>query len=65
MPTRKLPRQICSRPFGEGQLSIIRQIIDEADSPSITRSEIARRVCTALDWRNLQGGLKEMGARVA
>ena len=65
MPTRKLPRQICSRPFGEDQLSIIRQIIDEADSPSTTRSEIARRVCTALDWRNLQGGLKEMGARVA
>ena len=38
MPTRKLPRQICSRPFGEDQLSIIRQIIDEADSPSIPQS---------------------------
>jgi len=65
MPKQKLPRQICSRPFGEEQLSIIRQIIDDADDPSITRSEIARQACSALDWRNLQGGLKEMGARVA
>lgn len=63
MSTR-LPRQICSRPFGEEQLSIIRKLLNERED-GVTRSEIARRVCEALDWRNQQGGFKEMGARVA
>jgi hypothetical protein len=63
MPTH-LPRQICSRPFGEDQLSTIRNILDESEDGT-TRSEIARRVCDALEWRNKQGSLKEMGARVA
>lgn len=63
MPT-SLPRQICRRPFGEDQLSIIRNILDDSEDGA-TRSEIARRVCDALEWRNKQGGLKEMGARVA
>lgn len=63
MPTH-LPRQICSRPFGEDQLSTIRNILDESEDGT-TRSEIARRVCKALEWRNNQGALKEMGARVA
>ncbi len=64
MPTNRLPRQICSRPFGKEQLSIIRKLLDERET-GVTRSEIARRVCRALDWRNKQGKLKEMGARVA
>lgn len=62
--TTRLPRQICSHPFGEEQLTIIRNLLD-AREDGVTRSEIARRVCEALQWRNQQGGLKEMGARVA
>ena len=61
----KLPRQICSRPFGNGELATIRQLLKETGTDTITRSEIARRVCDALEWRNPQGELKEMGARVA
>lgn len=64
MSSHRLPQQICSRPFGEEQLSAIRNILDEREQ-GVTRSEIARRVCECLDWRNQQGGLKEMGARVA
>lgn len=63
MSTR-LPRQICSRPFGEEPLSIVRNTLDEGEV-GITRSEIARRVCESLDWRNQQGELKEVEARVA
>jgi len=65
MPTTQLPKQICSQPFGMDALSIVREIIDDGQKEGIHRSEVARRVCIALDWRNAHGGLKEMGARVA
>jgi len=65
MPTTQVPKQICNRPFGEEELNIIGKIICDGQKESIHRTEIARRVCTALEWRNAQGELKEMGARVA
>jgi hypothetical protein len=65
MPTTQLPTKICSRPFGEDELKIVREIIDDGQKEGIHRSEVARRVCITLDWRNARGGLKEMGARVA
>ena len=65
MPTTQLPEQICRRPFGEDELKIVRKIIGDGHEEGIGRSEIARRVCVALAWRNARGGLKEMGARVA
>ena len=64
MPSN-LPRQICSRPFGEDELKIIRNVIYEGQAESINRSKIARQVCRVLGWRNAKGDLKEMGARVA
>ena len=45
-------------------MSIVRNTLAEGEVV-ITRSEIARRVCESLDWRNQRGELKEMGARVA
>lgn len=65
MPNTQLHQQICSRPFGEDELSIVRKIIEEGQCEAIYRSEIARRICIALDWRNARGDLKEMGGRVA
>jgi len=65
MPIAKLPQKICSRSFGEDELAIVRSIIADSREEQSSRSEIARRVCAALDWRNVRGGLKEMGARVA
>ena len=65
MPTTQLPEQICRRPFGEDELTIVRKIIRDGQEEGIVRSEIARRVCISLGWRNARGGLKEMGARVA
>jgi hypothetical protein len=65
MPGKQLPRRICSRPFGEDELKIVRNIVGDGQDEGIHRSEIARRVCIALHWRNARGDLKEMGARVA
>ncbi len=65
MPTTALPAQLCSRPFGKEELHIIRDIIRTGCKETIHRTEIARRVCDALEWRNQRGELKQMGARVA
>jgi len=65
MVNKKLPQQICSRPFDEAALQRIRNIIHEGHAFGLLRTEIARRVCVALNWRTRRGDLKEMGARVA
>jgi hypothetical protein len=65
MIKKQLPQQICSSPFGKEDLKIILKIIREGNKEAINRSEVAHRVCIALNWRNVQGKLKEMGARVA
>ena len=65
MVTPRLPKQICSRPFGEEELTKIRSILQKGSCEPINRSEVARRVCSVLDWHNVQGKPKEMGARVA
>jgi len=65
MPGAQLPPRICSRPFGEDELKVLRNIVGDGQDEGIGRSEIARRVCIALNWRNVRGDLKEMGARVA
>jgi len=65
MDAQPLPQQICNRPFDAQALAQIRQIIHDCCEQTCFRSEIARRVCVALNWRNARGGLKEMGARVA
>jgi len=65
MPETQLPKQICRRPFGEDELKIVRKIIRDGQEGALPRSEIARRVCIRLNWRNGRGDRKEMGARVA
>jgi hypothetical protein len=57
------PVRISGRSFGCEEISAIRQVI--ADSPNCLRTEIARRVCAVLGWRDVQGELKAMSRRVA
>ncbi len=58
----RIPSKLCGRPFGEADLERIRREIVAADPPQ--RSEIARRVCRALDWADVLGRPKLMSARV-
>lgn len=60
---QELPRRLCGGMFGEGELKLVRAEIAAASGCS--RAEVTRRVCKRLGWINEQGGLKEMGARVA
>ena len=43
-----IPSKLCGRPFDGAELERIRREIVAANPP--LRSEIARRVCRALDW---------------
>ncbi|WP_338115615.1 DUF4338 domain-containing protein [Thiococcus pfennigii] len=54
--------KLCGRALSAGDLERIRQAVREADPPQ--RAEIARRVCAALDWVDVQGRPKLMSARV-
>lgn len=65
MASNKLPQQLCSRSFDEDSLRLVRNIIQDGHDAGLFRTEIARRVCIALNWRTRTGALKEMGARVA
>jgi len=57
-----IPSRLCGRPFNETDLARIRQEIAQARPP--LRAEIARRVCRALQWSDIQGRPKLMSARV-
>lgn len=57
------PIKVSGRSFCNEQLDIIRDVI--CASPASLRTEIARRVCTVLNWRDVQGELKQMSCRVA
>ena len=54
--------KLCGRELTAGDLEIIRVVVREADPP--LRSEIARRVCEALQWYDVQGRAKLMSCRV-
>lgn len=54
--------KLCGRALSAADLEIIRTAVREADPPQ--RAEIARRVCAALDWVDVQGRPKLMSARV-
>ena len=51
------------RTFSERDLATIRELM--ATHPSGTRAALSRLVCEALDWRKVNGGLKDMSCRVA
>jgi hypothetical protein len=57
-----IPGKLCGRPFDEADLERIRAEIVAAEPPQ--RSEIARRVCRALEWTDALGRPKLMSARV-
>ena len=57
-----IPSKLCGRPFHGSDLETIRREIVAANPP--LRSEIARRVCRALDWSDALGRPKLMSARV-
>lgn len=59
----QLPSRLCSKPFGERELKIVRSEIDKSDPP--LRAEIARQVCVALQWVDIVGKPKLMSARKA
>ena len=58
----QVPEKLCGRALNAADVEAIRREIRLADPP--IRSEIARRVCRALDWVNAQGKPKLMSARV-
>jgi hypothetical protein len=53
----------CGRPFTVSQLEAIRALI--ADNPRANRLRLSRLVCQILDWRRIDGHLKDMSCRVA
>lgn len=57
------PIKISGRSFGCEQIFAIRKVI--AESPDCLRTEISRRVCDVLNWRDARGELKAMSCRVA
>ena len=58
----QIPEKLCGRPLSAADVETIRREIRLADPP--IRSEIARRVCRALEWTNALGQPKLMSARV-
>lgn len=57
-----IPSKLCGRPFDGSDLETFRGEILAANPP--LRSEIARRVCRALQWTDALGRPKLMSARV-
>jgi len=58
----QIPERLCGRPLSAADVETIREEIRLADPP--IRSEIARRVCQALEWTNALGQPKLMSCRV-
>jgi hypothetical protein len=54
----------CGRTFTEAEMAQIRGIIADGGSHP-TRAAIARALCEALSWRQINGRLKDMSARQA
>jgi hypothetical protein len=54
--------KVCGKTLTEGDLEAIRCAVREANPP--LRAEVARRVCEALGWYDVQGQPKLMSARV-
>ena len=59
----KFPRKYSGRLFSQDELHQIRVLI--ADSPDASRTAISRVVCRLLNWRKVDGALKEVSCRVA
>jgi hypothetical protein len=53
----------CGKTWSEGDIDRIRELI--AERPKALRSELARQVCLAFDWKRINGQLSEMSCRLA
>lgn len=53
----------CGRAFTAADIELIRALI--AAAPPLNRARLSREVCERLNWRRVDGRLKEMNARVA
>jgi len=60
---QRIPSKICGREFDEYQLDLIKRIIELTVPP--IREQIARRVCSALNWLDVLGREKTMSCKVA
>ena len=58
-----VPGRLLGRRFGPEALEVVREQVREAKPAN--RSEVARRVCAALQWRSPGGVFQTMSARVA
>jgi hypothetical protein len=54
--------RFCGRTFSHEELGWLRSLLA---AESLTRQQLARRVCQQLHWINGAGRLKEMSCRVA
>src|SRR4030042_18229 len=55
--------KICNREFSEEIIAKIERVINS--NPELSLSKLSRLVCQWLDWKSLNGKLKEMSCRVA
>jgi hypothetical protein len=53
----------CGRDFSASEMEAIRALI--ADHPTANRARLSRLVCEAMDWRRVDGRLKDMSCRLA
>jgi hypothetical protein len=53
----------CGRAFGAPEITTLRTLI--AEHPTSNRARLSRLACEALDWRRVDGRLKDMSCRVA
>ena len=58
-----VPVRYCGRDFSASEMEAMGALI--AGNPRANRARLSRLVCEALDWRRLDGGLKDMSCRVA
>ena len=54
---------VCGKEFSTKNIAMIEDII--AENRQISRVQLSRQVCKALNWRSENGRLKEMSCRVA
>jgi hypothetical protein len=58
-----MSHRYCGRDFSADEIAQIRRLITE--DPSRSRAERSRLTCRVLAWYKVDGGLKDMSARVA
>lgn len=57
-----VPAKLCGKPFGlSGQTIVHEELLR---NPAPNRAELARRVCSRLDWQDAKGHPQLMSARV-